>query len=48
VPLCLVAVLLVMVANLRGVSSSARLLSVPTYLFMAMVVTLLLAGGLRT
>ncbi|MEB3170466.1 MAG: APC family permease [Synechococcaceae cyanobacterium] len=48
VPLCLLAVLLVMVANLRGVSSSARLLSLPTYLFMAMVVTLLLAGALRT
>jgi hypothetical protein len=30
------------------VSSSARLLSLPTYLFMAMVVTLLVAGGLRT
>lgn len=29
VPLCLVAVLLVMVANLRGVSSSAKLLSFP-------------------
>jgi hypothetical protein len=29
-----VAVLLVMLANLRGVSSSARLLSLPTYLFM--------------
>ena len=37
-----------MLANLRGVSSSARLLSLPTYLFMAMVVTLLVAGGLRT
>ncbi len=48
VPLCLLAVLLVMLANLRGVSSSARLLSLPTYLFMAMVVTLLVAGGLRT
>ena len=48
VPLCLLAVLLVMMANLRGVSSSARLLSLPTYLFMAMVVTLLVAGGLRT
>jgi amino acid transporter len=48
VPLCLLAVLLVMVANLRGVSSSATLLSLPTYLFLAMVVTLLVAGGLRT
>ncbi len=48
VPLCLLAVLLVMLANLRGVSSSARFLSVPTYLFMAAVVTLLLAGAIRT
>ena len=43
--LCLVAVGLVMVANLRSVSSSAKLLSLPTYLFMAMVVTLLVAGA---
>jgi len=47
VPLCLLAVLLVMLANLRGVSSSARLLSVPTYLFMAVVLLLLVVGGLR-
>ncbi|MEA5441999.1 APC family permease [Cyanobium gracile] len=48
VPLCLLAVLLVMLANLRGVSSSARLLSLPTYLFMAAVVTLLVAGAIKT
>ena len=48
VPLCLVAVVLVMVANLRGVSSSARLLSVPTYLFMGMVLLLLVAGAVKT
>ena len=47
VVLCLVAVGLVMVANLRGVSSSAKLLSVPTYLFMALVVTLLVAGAIK-
>ncbi|MEB3362560.1 MAG: APC family permease [Synechococcaceae cyanobacterium] len=46
--LCLVAVGLVMVANLRGVSSSAKLLSLPTYLFMGMVVTLLVAGAVKT
>ena len=45
--LCLVAVLLVMVANLRGVRSSAKLLSLPTYLFMVVVVTLLLAGAIK-
>ena len=48
VPLCLLAVLLVMLANLRGVSSSARFLSVPTYLFMAAVFTLLVAGAIKT
>ncbi|MEB3243913.1 MAG: APC family permease [Cyanobacteriota bacterium] len=48
VPLCLVAVLLVMVANLRGVSSSARILSVPTYFFMGMVMLLLVAGAVKT
>jgi amino acid transporter len=48
VPLCLLAVLLVMVANLRGVSSSAKLLSIPTYLFMGMVVVLLVAGAIKT
>lgn len=47
VPLCLLAVVLVMVANLRGVSSSARLLSFPTYLFMVVVVTLLIGGGIK-
>ena len=30
VPLCLLAVFLVMLANLRGISSSAKLLSLPT------------------
>jgi amino acid transporter len=48
VPLALVAVVLVMVANLRGVSSSARVLSVPTYFFMGMVMLLLVAGAVKT
>ncbi|MFM7312535.1 MAG: APC family permease [Cyanobium sp.] len=48
VPLCLLAVLLVMVANLRGVSSSAKLLSLPTYLFMGLVMTLLAAGAVKS
>jgi len=45
--LCLAAVGLVMVANLRGVRSSAQLLSVPTYLFMAVVMTLLIGGAVK-
>jgi len=44
VPLCLVAVGLLMLANLRGVRSTARLLSLPTFLFMGAVFTLLAAG----
>jgi hypothetical protein len=47
VPLCLVALLLVMVANLRGVISSARLLSLPTFLFICMVLLLLATGAVR-
>lgn len=45
--LCLAAVLLVMVANLRGVRSSAQILSVPTYLFMGVVFTLLIGGAVK-
>ena len=47
VPLCLLALLLLMVANLRGVRSSAQLLSLPTYVFMVAVVTLVIGGLLR-
>jgi amino acid transporter len=47
VPLCLLALLLVMVANLRGVSSSARLLSLPTFLFIGVVLILLATGAFR-
>lgn len=47
IPLCLVALLLVMVANLRGVSSSAKLLSFPTYLFLAVVMVMLVAGAFK-
>ena len=45
--LCLAAVVLVMVANLRGVRSSAQILSVPTYLFMGVVFTLLIGGAVK-
>jgi amino acid transporter len=48
VPLCLLAVFLVMLANLRGVSSSAKLLSLPTYLFLGMIFLLLVAGAFKT
>ena len=44
VPLCLVALGLLMMANLRGVRSSAQLLSAPTYVFMGAVLTLVVAG----
>ena len=45
--LCLAAVAMVMVANLRGVRSSAQILSVPTYLFMVVVFTLLVGGAVK-
>lgn len=44
VPLCLAGIVLLMVANLRGLRSSAQLLSVPTYLFMVSIFVLLVAG----
>jgi amino acid transporter len=47
VQLCLLGLLLLMVANLRGLRSSAQLLSLPTYVFMGAVCTLVVAGLLR-
>ena len=47
VPLCLAALVILMVANLRGVSSSARLLSLPTYCFMVAVFALVIGGLVR-
>ncbi len=44
IPLSLLAVGLLMLVNLRGVRSSARLLSLPTFLFMAAVITLVVMG----
>ncbi|MCX5931195.1 MAG: APC family permease [Cyanobacteria bacterium] len=44
IPLSLLAVVLLMLVNLRGVRSSARLLSLPTFLFMGTVVTLVVMG----
>jgi len=48
VPLCLAAVLLVMLANLRGVRSSAALLSMPTFVFMGAIFTLIIGGLIRS
>ena len=47
VPLCLVALVLLMLANLRGVRSSAQLLSLPTYVFMVAVFALVIGGLIR-
>ena len=47
VPLWLVALLLLMLANLRGVRSSAQLLSLPTYVFMVAVFALVIGGLIR-
>ena len=45
--LCLVGLALLMVANLRGLRSSAQLLSLPTYVFMVAVFALVIGGLLR-
>jgi amino acid transporter len=42
-----VALVLLMVANLRGLRSSAQLLSAPTYVFMAAVLTVVVVGLLK-
>ncbi|NDG23596.1 MAG: APC family permease, partial [Synechococcaceae bacterium WBB_10_009] len=47
VPLCLLALGLLMLANLRGLRSSAQLLSLPTYVFMVAVFTLVIGGLIR-
>ncbi|MCP9848575.1 APC family permease [Cyanobium sp. Morenito 9A2] len=44
VPLCLLGVVLLMVANLRGLRSSAQLLSLPTYLFITAIFVLIVGG----
>ena len=44
VPLCLAAIVVLMVANLRGLRSSAKVMSAPTYVFMAAVLTLVVVG----
>ena len=47
VPLCLAAIAVLMVANLRGVRSSAQILSAPTFVFMGTVLTLVVVGGFK-
>jgi amino acid transporter len=47
VPLCLLAVVLLMGANLRGVRSSAQVMSLPTYLFIGSIGLLLVTGVLQ-
>jgi len=47
IPLCLLALGLLMLANLRGVRSSAQLLSLPTYVFMVAVFALVIGGLIR-
>ncbi len=47
VAICVVAVIAVTLANLRGVRESGNIFTVPTYWFIASLGTLLLAGGYR-
>jgi amino acid transporter len=47
VVLCVGAVLLLMVVNLRGVRDSGLAFRLPTYAFIAMMLLLMIAGGIR-
>jgi amino acid transporter len=47
VALCLVAVVLVTIGNLRGVKESGRIFSVPTYFFIVMMLVLVAVGVLK-
>lgn len=44
VPLCLLAVVILMFANLRGVKSSAKVMSLPTYMFLGTILLLVAVG----
>ena len=46
-PICVVTVIAVTIANLRGVRESGKLFTLPTYWFIASLGTLVLAGGYR-
>jgi amino acid transporter len=48
VTFCIVAALLLMVVNLRGVRESGAAFRVPTYAFIFMMFALIIAGGLRS
>ncbi|MBM4122668.1 MAG: APC family permease [Nitrospira sp.] len=45
--LCLAAILLVLVVNLRGVRESGRIFAVPTYFFISMILVMLAAGSFQ-
>jgi len=48
VPLIVVAILLVMVVNLRGIRESGTIFALPTYVFMGSVILLVVVGVVRT
>jgi amino acid transporter len=48
VPLIVVAILLVMVVNLRGLRESGTIFALPTYVFMISVILLVVVGVMRT
>lgn len=47
VALCLIAILLVLVVNLRGVRESGQFFAVPTYIFIATIASMLVIGAFR-
>jgi len=48
VPLIVVAILVVMVVNLRGIRESGTIFALPTYVFMGSVILLVVVGVVRT
>lgn len=47
VELALIVIILMTIVNLRGVKESGRVFAIPTYFFLAMAFTLLIAGGIK-
>jgi amino acid transporter len=47
IPLCVVVILLMTLGNLRGIKESAKLFSLPTYLFILSIIIMLIVGVIK-
>ncbi|NCA80302.1 MAG: amino acid permease, partial [Sphingobacteriia bacterium] len=47
IPLCIVVVILMTIGNLRGIKESARIFSIPTYLFIFSILFMLTVGFIK-